>query len=103
MSDGSILEPRGRRFGSVADPSGPFSARASVPEWTANTTMGVRGKMYRQSEARGAVVRDGARALKAHGATDPTGPLYPIQGPDPRSGLAPSFVSLGADNCGVAA
>lgn len=45
----------------------------------------------------GAVVRDGARALKAHGATDPTVPLPPFQEPDQRSELASSFVTLGAD------
>jgi len=37
---------------------------------------------------RGSVDRDGARALKAHGATDPTGPLSPFQESDPREAWA---------------
>jgi hypothetical protein len=44
-----------------------------------------------------AVVRDDARALKAHGAMDPTDPLSPFQEPDPRSGHAFHFVALGPD------
>lgn len=62
MADGSVLEPRGARIGSVADPSGPFSGRSSVLLRTAITTMGVRGQR-RRAGRRGHGAKDTARIV----------------------------------------
>jgi hypothetical protein len=62
----------------------PFSP-GSVP-LVGHSLINQRGAS--ESWHRGSVVRDGARALKAHGATDPTGPLSPFQESDPREAWA---------------
>jgi hypothetical protein len=62
----------------------PFSP-GSVPR-AGHSLINQRGAS--ESWHRGSVDRDGARALKAHGATAPSGPLSPFQESEPREAWA---------------